>query len=294
MVCTNRCVFFTGVLSNIPGNKIMGSKLLLLFVVICCAALPASGASLEDVVGRETAARLRSAASPAGAMPSITDVQLRSPSPRLLPSQGDLRRLVLTSADQLNPNLFIENLSLYHKPAPHDSAAAWSETERAALFNQALALSSLAGIEYFSERRGVMRVFYEISHVIDSPANRNRLPDPVYAHPPPDLRLYARQKDQSFGDNVYLFDYYTSTDALFFVQENVTAMSYGIIPAVSRGRYRSVIAVIDLGDSLLLYAATMARTASLPGLGDRIGSSISHRVDAVLKWFAARASMVYR
>ena len=51
-------------------------------------------------------------------------------------------------------------------------------------------------------------------------------------------------------------------------------------------------AVIDAGDSLLIYAAAMAKTASVPGMGDRIGSSFTNRVKAILKWFVGRANGV--
>jgi hypothetical protein len=138
-----------------------------------------------------------------------------------------------------------------------------------------------------------MRVFYEFSRVLDGPRTKKPVSDPVFTVPPQSLTLYADQKDLTFGDNVYRYDYQSAPDALFFVQENLTALNAGIIPAVGRNKLRSVLAVIDCGDCLLIYAVSMAKAAALPGMGDRIGSSFGNRAEAVLKWFTAGADRVF-
>jgi hypothetical protein len=236
---------------------------------------PVFGFSAEEFVGAERAAALRAAPEP------ITEVQYKTITPHLLPRHEGLAALVAETLSELAPNVFVETLFLYRKPF----AAAWDKTEQIDLLNQLTALSTLAGIQYYSASRKTMRTFYESSHVIDNPADKNPLPDPVFTALPDSLALYARQKDLTFGDNIYRFDYYTSKDAVFFVQENLTAMTAGIIPAVSKNKFRSLLAVIDTGDSFLLYAAGMAKTASVPGMGDRIGASFTNRAKAILKWF---------
>jgi hypothetical protein len=80
---------------------------------------------------------------------------------------------------------------------------------------------------------------------------------------------------------------------LIFVQQNLTAMNAGIIPAVGKNKLRTVMAVIDAGDSLLIYAVSMAKAAPFPGLGERIGNSFTNRAEAVLKWFSGRADGVF-
>jgi hypothetical protein len=103
------------------------------------------------------------------------------------------------------------------------------------------------------------------------------------------LSLYARQKDLSFGDNIYRYDYHAREDALFMVQENISPMNLGIIPAVGPPQLRSVIAVLDAGDQLLVYAASMVNAVSLPMLDRWVRNSFSTRAEAVIKWFAGRA-----
>jgi len=238
---------------------------------------------VEQLVGTQRAAVLRSAAG------SVTEVQTRNPSPRLLPNHGGLRRFVTENINSLEPNILVETLSLYRKP----STGVWSQAEQTALFNRLIALSSLTGIRYYSESRQSMRVLYELSRVIDNPLNKNPVPDPVYSTMPGTLTLYARQKDLTFGDNIYRFDFYTGRDIIYFIQENHTSMSAGIIPAIGRNRLRTVFALIDAGDSVLIYCAAMARTAPGPGMGDRIGSSFTNRAKAIIGWFNEQAGRVF-
>jgi hypothetical protein len=70
-------------------------------------------------------------------------------------------------------------------------------------------------------------------------------------------------------------------------------MNVGIITAVGKNKLRTVVAVIDAGDCLLVYAASMAKAASLPGLGERIGNSFTNRAEAILKWFSGRADLAF-
>jgi hypothetical protein len=227
-------------------------------------------------------------------MEPATEVQLKNPSPRLLPAHGELRRLLAETMNSLEPNLLVETMYLYKKPAAQGSAAAWSSAEQTGLFNQMAALSTLTGIQYYSASRKAMRTLYESSLVIDDPAGKRPLPDPVFSSPPASLTLHARQKDLTFGDTIYRFDYRTSPDAIIFLQENVTAMSVGIIPAIGRGRFRTVMAVIDAGDSLLIYGAAMAKAVTLPGMGERISASFTNRVEAILAWFTSHVDAVFQ
>ena len=262
---------------------------LLAFLIFSVYAVPGFCNTPEELLGSDRAAALRSRAA-GGEL--ISEVQLRNPGFRLLPGHVELERFVGEAKADLGPAVLVETLFLYNKPQGRTEA--WSEAERADLFNRVVALSTLAGIEYFSITRGAMRTFYESSHVIDNPRNRRPLPDPSFATPPGTLVLYAQQRDLTFGNNVYRFDYRTGADFMFFVQENITAMTAGIVPAIGRNRFRMVMAVIDAGDSLLIYAAAMARVSAVPGMGDRIGSSFNNRLKAVLQWFSEHADDVFR
>jgi len=238
---------------------------------------------LENLVSSAHAAQLRASDR------LIIETQLKNPVPRLLPQNSELRQYVTGIRNALNPGMLVEALYLYKKPASfHTPVNNWDVEQKIALYNQIMAISTLAGIQYHSSSRNNARTFYESSVVIDGPNTKNPLPDPVFAQPPSELTLFARQKDLTFGDNIYRYNFISTRDAIFFAQENVTSLNYGIIPAIGKGNLRSVIAVIDCGDSILVYIISMAKAFSVPGMGDRIGNSFSNRAEAVLGWLRSR------
>jgi len=261
----------------------MIKRLFLSVFIFSFCALRVFSVPFESLIPPVYADRLRSNGE------ILIETQLSNPAPRLLPQNSGLRQFVSNAMGALNPNMLVEALYLYKKPAPfHTESSSWDAGQRTGVFNQMTALSTLTGIQYFSASRNAMRVFYEQSAVIDSPTTKKPLPDPVYPSPPASLTLYARQKDLTFGDNVYRYEYASAGDAIFFTQENITALNYGIIPAIGRGNLRSVLAVIDCGDSILIYAVSMAKAASVPGMQSRVGNSFTNRAEAVLKWFTGR------
>jgi len=257
-------------------KRIIAVFLIFIFVTPCVFSIP-----LEELTGAENANRLQSG--------SVSETQVGKPALKLLPALPELKQLTASSMTSLEPTITVETLYLYKKPV----SASWNNTLRTALFNKMTAISTLTGIEYFSASRNAMRTFYEYSSVIDSPSSKKPLSDPVFEQLPAQYTLYARQKDLTFGDNIYLYEYTAVKDALFFIQENMTSLSYGIIPAVGKNKLKSVLAVIDCGDSLLIYAVSLAKAASVPGMTDRIGNSFRNRADAVYKWFISGADKVF-
>jgi hypothetical protein len=245
-----------------------------------------SAASLEELTGPDRAALLLTRG-------SLNAVQQKNPRPALAPLYPAVRSLIDAVIGELEPSVFVETLYLYKKPV-FAAPGLWSGAERTALYNEILALSTLRGVQYFSASRGGMRTFYETSSVIDGPDTRRPLEDPRYAVPPAEAVIYARQKDLSFGDNIYRYTYYARPDSLVFMQENLTTMSYGIIPVVGKNKLRSVVAVIDAGEHLLIYAASMVKSVSMPGMGQRVSASFSTRADAIMDWFSGRADQAFK
>ena len=253
------------------------------FFVFCLPAV-LSALPLENLVSPSHAQRLFEN----GEM--IVETQLsNNPFPVLLPDNDELHQIITNARASFKPNIFVETLYLYKKPENyHSDFNTWDETQKTGILNQALALGTLTGVQYFSSSRNVPRTFYEHSTVIDGPQTKKPLPDPVYLSLPAALTLYARQKDLTFGDNIYRYDYEIKRDFIVFTQENVTSLSIGIINAIGKGNLRSAIAVIDCGDSLLIYAVSMVKALTLSSLRDRISNSFSSRAEAILKWFTNR------
>ena len=245
-----------------------------------------SGLNLYDFISAEQARALL-----AGENPVAT--QFKDPQPLLLPRHEVLRKHIEALHQDLDPSMMVETLYIYGKPAGAGKAA-WNAAEEASLYNNVLALSTLAGLQYYSASRGVMRTFYETSSIIDSPTAKKPIPDPVFSKPPAELTLYARQKDLTFGDNIYQYDFYSADGIMIFIQQNLTSLNAGIIPAVGKNRLRSIVAILDAGEYILVYVSSMAKTVSLPGMKERVGSSFANRAEAVLNWFAGQADKVFK
>ena len=244
-----------------------------------------SGLNVEDFISYEQIRTML-----AGENPVVT--QFKEPKPMLLPRHEILKKRIDALREELDPSMMVETLHIYEKPREAEKTA-WSAGEEAALFNNVLALSTLAGLQYYSASRGVMRTFYETSSVIDSPTEKKPLSDPVYTRPPGELTIYARQKDLTFGDNIYQYDFYFSEGIMIFVQENLTSLTAGIIPAVGKNKLRSIVAILDAGEYILIYAASMAKTAALPGIKERVGISFANRAEAVMNWFKDQADKAF-
>jgi len=263
------------------------------FLAAFLAFVPGTGVfgiSLEELAGPEQAKALIGGEKPVVA-------QFKDPQPQLAPKDSTLQGMVETIRKDLQPGIMVETLHLYKKPINGNPLNAenpvWTPAERASLYNEILALSTLAGLQYFSATRGKMWTFYQTSSVIDGPSTKKPLPDPVYPEPPAQLTLYARQKDGTFGDNLYKYDFYTTANAIMFTQQNLTAMTYGIIPAVSKNNLRSAVAIMDAGDYLLVYIISMAKASSIPGIKDRMGTSFANRSEAIFHWFTDRADTAF-
>jgi len=256
---------------------------LLFFTALRVFAVP-----LENLVSPAHAQQLRASAGSRESNNLIIQTHFRNTAPVLMPRNSELQQIISTARNTLNPNIIVESLCLYRKPEKyHTDSDSWDNTQRTGVFNQTLALSTLTGIQYYSASRSEMRTFYEYSGVIDGPQTKKPIPDPVYAQPV-SLTLHARQTDLTFGDNIYRYEYTSSKDAIVFTQENVTTLSVGVIPVIGKGNLRSVMAIIDCGDSILIYAASMVNAFSVPGIRDRISNSFKSRAEAVVKWFSGR------
>jgi hypothetical protein len=209
----------------------------------------------------------------------------------MAPRYAALERLLAANRSSINPNIAVESLRLYKKPS--SAGAEWSAFERAELYNGILAISTLKGLPYYSKSHNAMRILYESSTVIDSPDTKNPRPDPVYNTPAAEISVYARQKDVNFGDNTYKFTYYADNSSFIVIQENITALNYGIVPVVDKNRLRSAVAIFDCGPYLLIYAASLAKTSLVPGMKQRAGESLNRKADALLSWFCQKADRAF-
>jgi hypothetical protein len=255
-------------------------------LIVYCIALAKPGVSaapdLASLTGKTIAAELLQ-----GKL--LSDARFGNVDPSLMPYHAKLRGIFAENAASLEPSMLVESLYLHKKPARFGWGA-WTAAEKTEVLNALVSISTLAGIEYYSRSRGSMRTFYEKSAVINDPRQKIPRPDPAFSpdEAPSGLTIYARQKDLSFGDNVYRYDYFIGDEAIIFTQTNCNALSYGIIPLAAKEKLRVLAAVLDAGPFFLIYAASMTRAPSFPGLKKKAGDSFASRAEALIKWFTLR------
>ncbi len=183
-----------------------------------------------------------------------------------------------------DPDVVVEALFIWKKPRPADRPASLL-----AAYNTLRAVGSMQGIEYFSASRGKMRLFYETSSLADGPEGKTLLPDSPRASLPAAETLHARQKDLSFGDNVYRIDMRSGPDWVMSASVNLTAMRYGLIPVAAPGKLRVRVLVLDAGDSMVFYVVSSARAGVVPGIRGKLEDSFGNRAAAVFAWFGRKA-----
>jgi len=255
---------------------------------LCFSCILASYAtSLSDLVSTESAYVLQKGS-------KLINISTGGPiQTQLVPENSFIKQSVKNLESQLSPTIIVENLYLYNKPQA-TIGKNWTKKEQLALFNEIRSISTLTGIEYYSASRKKMRTFYEDSHVIDNPESKKPLPDPLVSLLPKKASLFARQKDLTFGDNVYRYDYITTENTILFIQTNMTTLSYGFIPLVHKENLKSLIAIMDIDEGLLLYAATFAKASTIPGIEGKIRDSFSNRTEAIYKWFVTKADKIFK
>ena len=173
--------------------------------------------------------------------------------------------------------------------AQTNAAPASRAGDLASIYGMLRSLGSLQGIEYYSASRKAMRTLYAESYIVDSPDTKVRMPDPKIPMPgtlPATETLFAFQRDLSFGANIYRYDFAIYPDAVEIKSLNLTRMSYGLIPMLSRNALVTRLLVIQADDAIIFYAESGARA---PGVfKNRIENSFSNRAEALFKWFSAK------
>jgi hypothetical protein len=145
-------------------------------------------------------------------------------------------------------------------------------------------ISRLEGIEYYSTSRKKMRTLYEKSWAVDGAKTRARIPDPVEGSAD-GKTVFAMQKDLTFGEYVYRYEYRETQDTVAFYSRNEETLSYAIFDLVDAGSLRTSLVVHDMGDYLLTYNLTKVRFAAIPGIESKVRSSFTTRAQAVYEWF---------
>jgi hypothetical protein len=182
---------------------------------------------------------------------------------------------------RIEPRLGLE--ALFATPMPENLAA--ERDKPLALFRILTSVSTMEGIDYYSNSRGRMRLLFRDSYVIEGPDENERIPDPSYNSVPNEETLFIYQRDTSFGRNRLRAEYFYDEGRFLVRMTNLTTMIYGIIPAI---RPENMVIHLSIGiedDDLTFYANGAVQSAN-PGLfEERLKNSFYYRIEALYRWF---------
>lgn len=168
-----------------------------------------------------------------------------------------------------------------------------SPESRLRIYNILRSLSTMKGIQYYSASRQRMRTLFAESYVVEGPDGEKRLPDPVADEIPAYSKLYALQKDLTFGENIYLMEFHCSGDNFLLDSTNLTTMNYFFLPMVKPENSVTLILLIPSGQELLFYGAVGAHTLGFLGLARSREDSFYNRLKAIYGWFGERVAATF-
>jgi len=245
---------------------------------------PMTAAELEQIVPGLTAAEAQTLATTG----NVTSDYSGSIQARLAPSFAG-KSAMIESLASTNATVGIE--LLFQAPIPPKFRARtdfWLQ-----IYNIMRSISTLKGIEYYSDDRNAMRTFYYDAYVIPNPTFVNdRLPDPLVTSIPAESSIYSYHKDSTFGDYAMKITYTSDPGSgnptfVRMAMTNETQMTYSIFPIVQPRHMQMDLVAIPRGNTMFFYGNFVVNTLTLFGLRDRVDSSFINRVKALYTWFSS-------
>jgi hypothetical protein len=195
-----------------------------------------------------------------------------------------LREVIKKQIKQLKPIFGIEVLLTYKMKEKDFSA----EKQRLALYNILRSISTLKGIQYYSQSRGRMRIMFHDAYIVDSPDTKKKLPDRLVDIIPAYSTLYIYQDDSSFGQNIFETVYYAEDGYFLMKMENLTKIWYGIIPLIDPHHLNYIIFIYPKGDTILFYSVVCVNAFNLFGIAESRTASFYNRIKALYTWFLSQ------
>ena len=145
------------------------------------------------------------------------------------------------------------------------------------------ALSTLAGVEYYSNTRKKMRILYEESYAVNNPEERKRIEDPVNEEPNGQV-IYSEQKDSTFGKFLYKYTYFQRDNELLIRITNVDNLTFAGIKIIKPENMMTSILLYDLGDYYLTYTLIKVDVISVSIIENKMTKSFQARAEAMFSW----------
>lgn len=182
------------------------------------------------------------------------------------------------SGKTTEPVFYYEGIYLTKKKAATEKGANIDE-----LSNHVRALSTLEGVEYYSNTRKKMRILYEESYAVNNPEERLRIDDPVDENPDGQV-IYSIQKDSTFGKFLYKYSYFKRGNELLIRITNLDNLSFAGIKIIKPENMMTSILIYDLGDYYVTYTLIKVDVISVSIIENKMKKSFAARAEAMFSW----------
>ena len=154
------------------------------------------------------------------------------------------------------------------------------------IYNTLLSISTMKGIDYYSQTRKKYRTLYTNSHVIADKTNTKQIPDPKISTLENLKQIYIEQTDTTFGKNIYKTTYRTDGNLIWLEMTNETPMKYAIIRMVDKENIAINLLIKKTDTGIIFYGITSAKTFSFLGIEKKNKESFYNRMKALYTWFS--------
>ncbi|MCX8125332.1 MAG: hypothetical protein N3F66_14380 [Spirochaetes bacterium] len=179
-------------------------------------------------------------------------------------------------------NITLEAYYTFKKPAHVKSP--FTSNDRLLIINILHSVSTMQGIQYYSQTRKKLRTLFEKSYVIQYPSFK-QLDDPVIKDLKQVYTFYTLQKDRIFGEITYQYTIYQMPEFILLKTENINSVKYVMMTVVEKRKFKFFLFIIDKGEDIGLYCVY-----SIDILGNmafplqKVKDSLYHRSDAIINW----------
>lgn len=165
---------------------------------------------------------------------------------------------------------------------------AYTDHSTADLATKLLEISTLAGLEYYSQSKDRMRTLFERSFTVDGAEERTPVADRVIAQVPASGTITVFQEDTTFGENINTITYDADQSSIHMLTTNESTFSWGFVPIIRPGRLRSHVLLIRTDTYMIYYANFGAQALRVNLFRNRIHDSFYNRLLALQGWFEAK------
>ncbi|HOM88893.1 MAG TPA: hypothetical protein PLH80_08635 [Spirochaetota bacterium] len=185
------------------------------------------------------------------------------------------------------PTLGIEALYIFPK---HNNIKNFHTSARKLyIINVLHAISTMEGMQYYSQSKGKMGTLFEKSYIINN-KTMERVPDPKISVLKPEYNFYALQKDNILGQNIYCYTITIYNEYIMFTVHNSTAITYGLLTLIDKEQFKLYGFIEEDNKNINIYLVYSINTRQLLIPIQKLTLSLQNRADAIALWIYKKLS----